>query len=128
MKGIELIQHEGCAVTLLHLAGTKPDESIGVIREAQAHLSLQSPKSVLLLTDVTDVVFNQASMAALQEFSRVNTPRIAASAVVGADGLRSVALQTIALLTGRHIRACETREEALEWLTSQAPAPRGRAL
>jgi len=120
MKSVEVIEHQGCAVTVLHLANSKPDESIVVFREAQAHLSLQPPKSVRLLTDVTDVVFNQTSLAALQEFSRANTPRIAVSAVVGADGLRSVALRTIAFLTGRDIRACETREEALEWLTSQA--------
>jgi len=119
MNGHQVLQHAGQNVVLVDLAHATPDGTIAVLQDAQRYISLQPPKSVRLLTDVTDAPFNKASATAMREFADRNTPHVAFSAVVGADGLRYVILQTIILLTGRQIRACKDRTEALEWLTTQ---------
>jgi hypothetical protein len=119
MKRFDILHHKGKQVFLIDVAHTQPDETVAVLRDAQPHIASQPPKSVLILTDVTDAPFNHASTAAMMDFANKNTPHVAASAVVGADSLRYVILQTIILVTGRNIRACKTRDEALAWLTSQ---------
>lgn len=118
MSAPQVLQHNGRTVVVLDLANKTPDEGMALLREAQSYFSVQPPKSIRVLTDVTNVAFNQASLSALREFSETHTPRIAFSAVVGADGLRAVVLQTIHLVTGRQIRPCKDREEALQWLTA----------
>jgi hypothetical protein len=47
-----------------------------------------------------------------------NTPYIKASAVVGANGIRLVLLQTAIFLTRREIKAFPTRQKAMDWLAS----------
>jgi hypothetical protein len=73
-------------------------------------------KGVLLLTDVTNAVYSRESTSAIKDFASKNTPFIKASAVVGVDGLRGLVLRAINTMTGRDIKVCKNRFEALDWL------------
>ena len=116
----ETVSYQGKTIVIVDIANTKPDEAIAALQEAQQQISKLPPKSALILTDATNAVYNKASSAAMKDFAAKNTPFVKASAVVGADGIRTILLEAVRLLTRREIRACATREEAMAWLASKA--------
>ncbi len=118
MKPFEKISYKGEQICVVHISNSAPKESISLIKEAQQRIARLPPESGLILTDVTDAVYNQEGAAAIKEFALHNTPYVKASAVVGADGLRSISLKSVALLTRREIKPFKTRDEALEWLVN----------
>jgi len=71
-----------------------------------------------VMTDVTGATYNQEVANAIKSFVQDNTPHIKASAVVGADGVRLVLLNTVIFLTRRELKTFKTRQEAQEWLAS----------
>lgn len=120
MKPFDTITYKGKTIVIVDISGTKPEEAIVTLREAQKKISELPPKSVLILTDVTDAVFNATSSNAIKEFSAKNTPYIKASATVGSTEMRAILLRSVASFTGRQIGACGTRQEAMDWLVSHS--------
>jgi hypothetical protein len=120
MKPFESISYKGKTIIIVDISNTKPNEAIVALQEAQQEIAKLPPKSALILTDATNAIYNKASSAAMKEFAAKNTPFVKASAVVGADGIRAILLEAVRLLTRREIKACESREEAMEWLVSKA--------
>jgi 2-polyprenyl-6-methoxyphenol hydroxylase-like FAD-dependent oxidoreductase len=119
MKACTMIIHKGKTIVMVDVAGATSEETIQTMQDAQKKITAQPPKSVLLLTDVTDVAYNRDNADALKAYASHITPYVKASAIVGADGVRSVILQVVATLTGRDIKAFKDREEALDWLVEQ---------
>ncbi len=118
LKPFDSISYNGKTIHIVDISNTKPEEAIAVLAEVQAHLSLLPDRSALVLTDASNAVFNSASAKAMKDFSVANTPRAKAVAVVGADGLRAVLLETIRILTRREIKSFKTRQAALTWLAT----------
>jgi hypothetical protein len=116
MKAYEIISHKGKSIVVVNLSNNAPTETISSLKEAHKRISENPAKSVLLLTEVTNAVYNKDVSSAIQEFSTKNTPFVKKSAVVGVEGLKMVLLRTINLLTRREIKACASRQEALDWL------------
>jgi hypothetical protein len=119
MKPFESIYYRGKTIIIVDISNTKPEEAIIALREAQQQIALLPLKSVLILTEVTNAIYNKESAKAMKEFAAKNTPFVKASAVVGADGFRAVLLEAVRLLTRREIKACKNRDEAMEWLVSR---------
>ena len=118
LNPFELSSYKGKTIVIVDISNTKPQETIPALREAQQQIALLPEKSVLILTDVTNAIYNTESAKAMKEFAAKNSPFVKASAVVGADGFRAVLLETIRILTKREIKACKSRKEAMEWLVS----------
>lgn len=118
MKPFEKIVHKGKQICVVDISDSKPEEAVVYLKNAQKEIASLPPKSALVITDATNAVYNKESSAAMKEFVQKNTPYIRASAVIGADGLRSILLKTIAMITKRDIKPCKTREEAKEWLAT----------
>ena len=120
MDRLQTIDANGQRIIFVDLSAIKPAESLAVMSEARVLVSSQPPKSVLLMTDVTNASYNAESADAMKAFSKGNTPFVRRSAVVGATGLRAVVLAAIRILTGREIRTFDTRDAAMEWLTTRS--------
>ena len=118
MACYEVLVHQNKKIILADFSNTKPDEQLLAFPEIQEHISANPEKSVLLLTDVTNAIYNSASSAAIKEWSSKNTPFVKASAVVGASGFLAVVLAGIRLFTGRDIRSFDSRNEAMDWLVT----------
>ena len=116
MAYYQLVMHHNTQILLADFSHTKPKEQLLAFPEVQEQISAMPAKSVLLLTDVTNAVYNSASSRAIKEWSSKNTPFIKASAVVGASGFLATVLAGIRLFTGRDIRSFDTRNEAMDWL------------
>ena len=119
MPRLELVTHNGKEIAIIDLSNSMPQEAIAFLAACQKELARRPPKSVLALTDATNAIFDKESARAMMEFVAKNTPLIKASAVLGADSLRLVLLNTITAETGRDIKAFQTREEALDWLAGR---------
>lgn len=117
---VQKVTQSGKSIVLVDLSSCQAEEAIKqVLPAAKTMISQSPPKSALVLTDVSNSSYNKEVAEALKNWSKGNTPYVKASAVVGADGLRAILLQTVKLLTGREIKACKSRGEAMTWLASR---------
>ena len=71
----------------------------------------------LVLIDVTNTVVDKSVMKAYRTIARQTSPRLSKIAVVGATGIQKLFVTTIANLFKLEVRAFDSREEALGWLT-----------
>ncbi|MCJ7531335.1 MAG: hypothetical protein MUO64_09940 [Anaerolineales bacterium] len=116
MDRVQFLSHNDKQIVLLDLSHCQTIERIPLIEQAKIVIAGLPPKSSLVLTDVTEGVYTKDVDNAIKDFVSHNTPYIKASAVVGADGIRLVLLQTVIFLTRREIKTCKTRHEAMDWL------------
>jgi hypothetical protein len=118
--GQESISYKGKEIIFQHIVGSQDvDASINVFLKTKEVIIKRPLKSVLLLTDVTDALFNAKATNVLKEFSKDITPHVKASAAVGIVGLKKIVLQTMAAVSGRNIKVFDNVEEAKEWLATQ---------
>lgn len=118
MNKVEKLSFKGKDIILIDLSNCQPEDGLLVIHEAQTIISKMPLKSALILTDVTEAVYNQAVANAIKDFVKANTPHVKASAVIGATGVRQILLNTAIFITRRELKTFETRQQALEWLSS----------
>lgn len=118
MERVSTIIYKGKSIILVDLSSLPPEETLKVLPQAKAVIAKCPPKSALILTDVTNAVYNKEVASAIKEFSTHNTPYVKHSAVVGASGLSQVLLQTVIFLTRRELKAFSTRDQAKAWLVA----------
>jgi hypothetical protein len=118
MNRVQALRHKGKSIILVDLSHCTPNESLEAIPNAQEVIAKAGPKNALVMTDVTEATYNQAVAAAIKSFVQVNTPYMKGSAVVGADGVRLILLNTVIFLTRRELKTFKTRIEAQDWLAS----------
>ena len=120
MPDVTFIDHRGKRILLMDISDQHdPDASIALGRRALEVITAQPEGSLLLLTDVSGARFNTGATAFMKEYSSVITPYVHASAIVGVGGIMRVILSTLVRVSGREIRVCGTRQEALDWLVQQ---------
>lgn len=88
------------------------------MQTAREYIASQPPASVLIVTDVTGVRFDQDMLKKTKDFTVSNTPHIKSVAVVGIAGLLQIGLLAVIRVTGRSFKLFENRESAIEWLVN----------
>ncbi len=119
MGRINFIEHKGKQILYEDFSNTKLDEYVAALDEAAAIIRAQPPHSVLALADINGITFNKEMLDRMKDFIATNTPYIKAVAVIGVQGLLSVALQTVARFAGREMHTFDSKEAAMDWLVSQ---------
>lgn len=120
MGRITRIEHQGKPILLLDFSGLRDGEEFTrVVAEAKAYIASQPPSSVRSLFDATGAVYNAAVMAELKSFTAHNKPYVKASAVVGVEGILSIALMAVSKFSRRSFHLCKDRASALDWLAAQ---------
>lgn len=119
MKSFESIIHKGKRICVVDISNTQPQDAVTVLKESQNQISKLISKTALIVTDVSNIVYNKDSAAAFKKFALRNTHYIKASAFVGADSILAFLLKIVAALTGRNIKSFKTRDEALDWLATK---------
>ncbi len=120
MNSCLTIPYKQKKITYLDLSGANQDQILPLLKDAQEMIAKLPAKSALVLTNVKDTTYNSTISNAIKEFTNKNTPYVKASAVIGAEGLRKVLLQTVCMLTKREIHAFDTQETAMDWLINQS--------
>ncbi len=98
----------------------------GLAGDAYADAILQNLKAAdadatgerLVLIDAGNTVVNKNVMKAYKTIAGSTAPSLSKTAVIGATGIQKLFISTITNLFKLNIRAFDSKEEAMTWLTS----------
>jgi hypothetical protein len=120
MKHPEIIFHNGKTICYLDFSNMKnKDEIMNLENEGADYIRKQPLNSVLTLTNMEGMFFNNELKKYFEEVVKGNAPHVKAGAVIGMTGLISVMYNAFIAVTGRNIKSLKTKEEALEYLASK---------
>jgi hypothetical protein len=123
MAGVTEFNYQGKNILCLDVAGLKlkdkPEFQLH-IENAKEQIKKHPPKSLLIITNVTDTGFDTQIAAIMGEYADHNTPFVKASALVGISGVQKVVLAAIKAMIGRDFYLADTMEEAEEWQIGRA--------
>lgn len=122
MAGVYHLNHKGKTILCLDVADLKIEnksEFVQHIEQAKERIKKHPPKSLLIITNVTNTGFNTEMVNTMRDYAKHNTPYIKASAVVGVSGLQKIIYTAIKTFTGRDFYLAQSLEEAMEWLVKQ---------
>ena len=122
MGSVYEFDYKGKTILCMDIAGLqskdKP-EFLEIVKRAKEIIRKQPPKSLLVITKVTETGFDSEVANLIKEYAQHNTPYVKASAVVGIAGWAKIILTAVKALTGRDFHLADTMEEAQEWLVKQ---------
>ena len=118
MKKPEFITYNGKTILYLDFKNMKDrDEIMKLELDGAAEIRKQSFNSVLTLTNMEGMFFNNELKKFFEETARGNTPYVKAGAVVGMTGLISIMYNAFVAVTGRNIKSFKTEQDALNYLS-----------
>jgi hypothetical protein len=118
-KTLTQVKHNGKTITIMDYTNCDRKELLRRVDEVLAWVAKQPKGSLLTLTDVTGQHFDSETLDAFKRLASHNKPYAKATAVVGITGLLKIAYQAVAAFSGRTMPVKPSREEALEWLSTQ---------
>jgi len=89
-----------------------------VVAESIRYIRSQPPATVLTLTNISGMHFNNEIKDLFNDFIKGDKPYVKAGAVIGVAGLQQFIYNTLMKVTGRDIKAFSTIEEAKNWLVN----------
>ena len=122
MADVFEIKYKGKTIFCMDIAGLQSKDKqvfLNLVEHAKAMIRQHPPKSMLVITKVTNTGFDTEVAGIIKEYARHNTPYVKASAVVGITGWSKIILTAIKTVTGRDFYLADTMEEAQEWLIKQ---------
>jgi hypothetical protein len=122
MAGVYELNYKDKIILCLDIAGLQTrdkQEFHKLVEQAKQNISQHPPKSVLVITNVTNTGFDTEISGIIKEYAQHNTPYVKASAVVGISGWSKIILIAIKTVTGRDFYLAKTMEEAKAWLVKQ---------
>ncbi len=119
MERVSFINHGGKDILLLDFSDMKATDAIAMIEHARGVIGGRPENSLLTLTDVTDIRFNDDLSRKMKEFTVHNKPYVKAAAVVGVTGLKRIIYNAVTAFSGRNISTFDDREAAKRWLVEQ---------
>lgn len=118
MDRVTFIKHNGKELLSLDFSNCKPAEVFLVIDEAKQVIRTRPENSVLTLTDVTSMRFDDRVTQQMKEFTVHNKPYVKAAAVVGVEGVKKIILNAVMLFSKRKFHTFDTIESAKNWLAA----------
>lgn len=118
MERVKFIQHSGRDILLLDFSECSAGDACSVIDQAIPVIKTRQPDSLLTLTDVTNMRFDDKLSQKMKEFTAHNKPYVRAAAVVGVTGLKKILFDAVMIFSKRKFHAFEDREKAKTWLTA----------
>jgi hypothetical protein len=120
MRKPEIINYKGKNIIYIDLSGMRDQNEIMQLEKEGSELIRQHPpKSVLTLTNMDGMYFNNTLKSYFESMVKQNAPHVKAGAVIGMNGLISIMYNAFVSMTGRNIKSLRSKEEALEYLYSQ---------
>lgn len=117
MERTNLIKYKDQGIYFMDFSNLKSENEIAeVINKSILFIRSQPRGSLLTLTDVSNMHFNNNIKDLFTSFVQGNKPYIKAGSVVGISGLQSFVYNAIMKLTGRNLKSMRSIIEAKEWL------------
>jgi hypothetical protein len=118
MERITFLHHKGHEMLFLNFSGCRTDEAAPLIDRAKTVIAARPEHSLLTLTDVTDMRFDDAVSQRMKEFTAHNKPYVRAAAVVGVTGIKKILFEAVVLFSKRKLHTFETVDQAKDWLVT----------
>jgi hypothetical protein len=77
------------------------------------------PKAALVITDITNVTFDNEVSELFKSYASKNTPYVKASSIVGLSGLQYIMFSAIKALTKREFYIAKSLEDAKTYMSKQ---------
>jgi hypothetical protein len=119
MNAFKIVKHKEKDVVIIDISNQSAIDIVKGLRSAQEEIIKYPEKSLLVLTDATNAVYNSLTSTVIKDFAEHNTKYVKASAVIGVDGIKGALLKTVSLITKRDIQNFKNQNEALDWLVTQ---------
>jgi hypothetical protein len=119
MERVRFITHRGKRVLLIDHTGSTPQELQRTMDEVEHAVTSEPPGSVLTLSDFTGTQFDRNAADRMKVVAAKDRPHVHRAAVVGGDSIPEVFYRALESFSSRHFPKFNTREEALDWLTSE---------
>lgn len=117
MRQPELIREGGLTIVYLDFSGLKnKDEIVDQINAFGRYIRSQPLKSLITLTNLDSMYFNTEIYNVFVKYVKDNNPHVKASAVVGMKGLMQIFYKGFIALTGRNVKVCNTKYDAINAL------------
>jgi len=118
MERVRFITHRGKRVLLIDHTSSTPQELRGTMDEVERVIAAEPPDSLLTLSDFTGTQFDRESADRMKVVATRDRPHVHRAALVGTDSIPEVIYRALESFSSRHFPKFKTREEALDWLTS----------
>ena len=117
MNKTKIINYKGQNIFFMDFSASKTQDDVAkVIEESIAYIQKQPIKSVVALTNMENIFFNNNVKNNFIQFLKGNKAHIKTSALYGMSGLARILFNGIMKITGREIRSFETKTEAKDFL------------
>lgn len=121
MAGTQLFSYKGNTIFKIDFSNVSSVPEIsGIINEGAGYIRNQPLDSVLTLTDISGMHFNNEIKELFQNFIKGNKPYVKAGAVIGLNGLQQIIYNGLMKLTGREIKSFSSIESAKDWLVEKS--------
>lgn len=94
-------------------------EILKVVQDAKQMIRTNPLNSVLTLTDFDGMFFNKEILDLMIQYVAENKPYVKASAIIGAGGLRKIAVNNAEKFSMRDLHLFDSEQDALDWLVEQ---------
>jgi len=118
MKRVQFITHRGKRVLLIDHTRSTPEEVVRTMDEVETVIAAEPADSLLTLSDFTDTAFDKTAADRMKVVAAKDRPHVHRAALVGAENIPDVYYHNLESFSARHFPKFKTREEALDWLTS----------
>lgn len=119
MAGVSFFEHKGKKILYEDYSESNPAELAVLLAEAKKIITGQPKNSVLALVNISRTKYDRASVAAMKEFIKENTPYIKASAIIGMEGITEVVFKGVVAFTGRkNLVVFNDADKAKDYLAS----------
>jgi hypothetical protein len=113
---VRFVMHRGKRVLSIDYSHCDVPQLKAVAEEMHRVIAREPLNSVLTLTDVAGIGFDQESVEVLKSKVAANAPYVRRAAVIGISGLQRLIYEAVKLFTKRSIPNFSSREEALNYL------------
>ncbi len=119
MRRPEIMKVENTEIVYLDFSGLKKKEDIiQQIEVFASYIRKQHFNSLYTITNLGDMHFNTDIYNLFVNYVKANNPHVKMSAVIGLKGLMNIFYKGFIALTGRNVKVCSSKEEAIHELIS----------
>ncbi len=121
MKRIKFIKHHDRRICFINFSDAEAKEVIKIIGVARKLIASQEPKSVLTLTDVTNMHYDKTMLMALKQYTTHNKPFVKTGAIVGISGplMKMIYSAVLAFSKRKNLKIFDSVEKAKDWLATR---------
>ena len=119
-RRLRFIKHKAQTIYAVVLTNCSPKEFLLLLEQIRAEVARHAPNSVLIFADFTGARIDKKVATRMKEVLVLDRPFVKRSAWIGTESVPEVFYEHFKNFSQREFPTFKTREEALDWLASDA--------